>query len=826
MLDLQMVSAKVMMSDLKLALKILELHANEDVPVAKDLDHLHCMYNSLHGGPPTEVTGPGEMAELCKNKILDQSSFTFTADVSTPSGAYVPILVKTPSYEGCLATFIILIKDALNKNLGVVKHPVVMEAGPRVTFQQKTQGFSVDMEYEYWTCPISLAPPYALKLQFEEQSVAIFFIMMLMLQLTSALEAWRSAEHSSASERGSGGLNHPRGSPAAPALGCVHLTVDNMVKCFKNKFDSDELTERAQSIYRGKADYKAISKLIWGHFSPIVQHFDLGESSAFCIFSKMLEGRANWGLEFKAGPEVIVEFVQWHRHKEAIMDMLEKDGSLGGKKPRGITGSYNEPFEASLPPIGGANPSLGLKAVIVHSHGDRGGTLFEPLVDREIARETDAGHPRYAEYMSSRTASHLNDAVQHLQLVLDHAGALTNLTRPTYWAIFKIRLLGRPDLASSLYNIMFALAWRYSKERTNGFAVIDADPYTPNGWDAQRFINQNNFYRSIRNLIIDLRQITASTSAIGLHWQVSQGTSLIDIVVEMSTASNNNHKGMFMENGSGGFMGDIIFNGVGNQQFTVRNLTVNHAATGSSSRPSVRRDALNTSYQPTAVSGICNWGSGRLIEIYTFLTSFQGSRFKEIRLTIVKFVGLALASGGTTTNNQTVGSEAIADAVLINVPTAVGAVGGITVLAGGTATIASWGQGNVYSGTSVRPSILHKETSSLRKHAGLLDISTFWCSGHEARQPTTLHSANKPSVLLDSAGRILGKDSSHAKSQGAKGDGHTDDTAAIQNILNEVDSVVFFYWDRANNSFQYAGYKIIFFDAGTYYVTNAVAIPA
>lgn len=41
-----------------------------------------------------------------------------------------------------------------------------------------------------------------------------------------------------------------------------------------------------------------------------------------------------------------------------------------------------------------------------------------------------------------------------------------------------------------------------------------------------------------------------------------------------------------MENGSGGFMSDLIFNGgkfgiwVGNQQFTVRNITVNNAQTG------------------------------------------------------------------------------------------------------------------------------------------------------------------------------------------------------------------------------------------------------
>lgn len=51
----------------------------------------------------------------------------------------------------------------------------------------------------------------------------------------------------------------------------------------------------------------------------------------------------------------------------------------------------------------------------------------------------------------------------------------------------------------------------------SGFAVIDADPYIPNGYGAQWFANQDNFYRSVRNLIIDLRQIPASTSAIGLH---------------------------------------------------------------------------------------------------------------------------------------------------------------------------------------------------------------------------------------------------------------------------------------------------------------------
>jgi hypothetical protein len=51
-------------------------------------------------------------------------------------------------------------------------------------------------------------------------------------------------------------------------------------------------------------------------------------------------------------------------------------------------------------------------------------------------------------------------------------------------------------------------------------------------------------YRSVRNLIIDLRRMNATAPAIGIHWQVSQATSLINIVVEMSQENGTQHQGI------------------------------------------------------------------------------------------------------------------------------------------------------------------------------------------------------------------------------------------------------------------------------------------
>ncbi|KAG2111465.1 hypothetical protein DEU56DRAFT_919998 [Suillus clintonianus] len=172
-----------------------------------------------------------------------------------------------------------------------------------------------------------------------------------------------------------------------------------------------------------------------------------------------------------------------HESPALLMEIrasFEQDRTLGN----------DESFELSFPPVHGVNPSFMLKATVVHACDNQDGALFDSPVDCEIAQDTDAGHARYAEYRTRQTVSHLNDALEHFQLVLDgcpvdhpdHAAALTNLTRARLQGYVQndlqdidtttsllhealaLRPQGHPDHILSLYNIITSLNWRYSKE--------------------------------------------------------------------------------------------------------------------------------------------------------------------------------------------------------------------------------------------------------------------------------------------------------------------------------------------------------------------------
>jgi len=314
-----------------------------------------------------------------------------------------------------------------------------------------------------------------------------------------------------------------------------------------------------------------------------------------------------------------------------------------------------------------------------------------------------------------------------------------------------------------------------------GIAVIDSDPYDNQGnnW----YTNQNNFFRQVRNFIIDLTGMPES-SGTGIHWQVGQATSLQNIVFNMlPKSSTNKQQGIFMDNGSGGFMTDLVFNGgnygafMGNQQFTTRNMTFNGCN--------------------TAVYMNWNW-----------LWSFKSLSINNCG------VGIDMAN---SPSNQSVGSVLIQDSTFKNTPvgvntafssdsipttggtliidnvdftscsTAVQSNTGSSILAGG-GFVDSWVQGRTYAGnTGTRT---QGSAAAPSKPASLM-------SGNVVLERTKPQYEQYPSSSFVSI-----------KSKGAAGDGVTDDSDAIQNAMNSLQSG-----------------QILYFDHGAYVVTKTINVP-
>lgn len=254
----------------------------------------------------------------------------------------------------------------------------------------------------------------------------------------------------------------------------------------------------------------------------------------------------------------------------------------------------------------------------------------------------------------------------------------------------------------------------------SGLGLIDGDNY---GGTNQDYGSTNVFYRQVRNLIFDLTSIDASTSATGIHWPTAQATSLQNCIFQMSSASGTQHRGMFIENGSGGFLTDLVFNGglsgvqFGNQQFTTRNLTFNDCV--------------------TAIDQIWDWGWTYVgITINNCGTGLDISASSDGVLEVgsVTFIDSTISNtpiGINTARSSsslptTGGSLAIENVILNNVPTAIQGTSGVLLEGStGTLTIEAWIDGDVYDTTGTR-TVVEGTSTPFSRPASLLDGTRYY----------------------------------------------------------------------------------------------------
>ena len=323
---------------------------------------------------------------------------------------------------------------------------------------------------------------------------------------------------------------------------------------------------------------------------------------------------------------------------------------------------------------------------------------------------------------------------------------------------------------------------------TNGsIGLIDGDPYGANGLD---YGSTNVFWRQIRNFILDMTLIPASSSATGVHWPTGQATSLQNVIFEMSSNNGTQHQGIFIESGSGGFMNDLVFNGglyglnVGNQQFTMRNLTFNNAV--------------------TAINQIWDWGwtyYGITINNCTTGLNMYSGGPTALSVGSITFFDSSISDTqvairtGYTANSQppTANSLILENIHLSNTPVAVEGGANTTVLQGTPANsyISAWGEGHSY--TPNGPNTFQGPIQPVSRPASLLQADGKY------------YERSKPQYQQYGVSDFIS-----ARSVGATGDGHTDDTKALQKAINLAA----------------AQRKILFVDHGDYLVSKTIHVPA
>jgi glucan 1,3-beta-glucosidase len=298
----------------------------------------------------------------------------------------------------------------------------------------------------------------------------------------------------------------------------------------------------------------------------------------------------------------------------------------------------------------------------------------------------------------------------------------------------------------------------------------------------------NVFWRQIRNFIIDTTSVPPTQPVSAIHWPTGQATSLQNIVFQLSAEPGTQHVGVFIEDGSGGFVTDLTFYGgniganVGNQQFTMRNLTFFNAN--------------------TAIKQIWDWG-----------WTYHGININNCN------IGIDMSSS----NNgfHSVGSVTLIDSTISNTTTGIITTQDSNTQPGKLSTPSLILENVVFNnvGTAVQGPIPVQGSSNTITVAAFGEGNSYSPSGKSTIQGTIDPNSRPPSLLSEGLYYTRSKPQYEdlsstsfisVRDYGATGDGQTDDTTALMNAISAAK----------------AGNQVLLVDAGTYKVSQIIYIPA
>ncbi|KAM5453040.1 hypothetical protein McanCB49686_004992 [Microsporum canis] len=328
-----------------------------------------------------------------------------------------------------------------------------------------------------------------------------------------------------------------------------------------------------------------------------------------------------------------------------------------------------------------------------------------------------------------------------------------------------------------------------------GLGVFSSNVYIEGGNGNSWYLNTNNFLRSIKNFKMDIRRTDPGAYVCAIHWQVAQGTSLENIEFYMMQDDTTTQQGIYMENGSGGFLSNLTFVGgnlgayFGNQQFTTSHLIFVNCKT-----------ALQVHW---------DWA-----------WTMQDIIIESCKKGLVVIGG----AGGPGSTGQAVGSLLLVDSIIANTPVGISTslsgrnstallvqntgffnvpkaitenVSGDTLLPGGNEVLVdSWGFGLYVNSTQAGKFVNGQNIPAMDRSVSLLGPT-----GHYKKN---FYTRRRPQYLDIGQSQIL-----DVKALGAKGDGKTDDTAILNSILS-----------RAGNMS-----SIVYFPYGIYIIKNTLHIP-